>query len=263
MSAPSLPSAPEGESGDRSLRRGVARVSLLLLVTVAVVGGVAVVAGWGPVGGVWGLIASQHDRVMAVTAAYPLLSAMAYGVLYCLGVTLSLPGAVWMTLLAGYLFGPVWGGVLVFVAAVTGAVAVFLLARTAWGGALVARLDRSPACSGLAAGLRRHAFSTLLAARLIPVLPFWVVNLVPALIGVRLPVFVAATMLGIVPGTYIYVTLGAGLATLAEQPELGLGLLTRPEVIWPLLGLTVLAVLPVVWRIWRDRRFRRVEPPAA
>lgn len=253
MPAPTLPSLPESDPPVRNRLQGLARAVLLLTAVGAVAGGLGLAAGWGPAGGAWGVIVSQHDRLIAATVTYPVLSAVVYGVLYCLGVTFSLPGAVWMTLLGGYLFGPLWGGALVFVAATLGAVTVFLLAQTAWGGALGARLDASGAFSALAAGLRRHAFSTLLVARLIPVLPFWVVNLVPALIGVRLPVFVSATMLGIIPGTYIYVSLGAGLANLADQPDISPGLLVRSDVGWPLLGLTVLAVLPVGWRWWRAR----------
>lgn len=233
----------------------VARSVLAVTVGLAFTAAVLAAAGWLPAGLLWSVLAGQHDRFVALTAAYPVLSALLFALVYSLGVTFSMPGAVWMTLLGGYLFGPVWGAGLVFVAATGGAVAVFLLARTAWGGAGGARMESLPGIAALTDGLRDHAFSTLLAARLLPVLPFWVVNLIPALIGVRLRVFVVATALGIVPGTLIYVSLGAGLADMMEQPDPDL--LFRPDIFLPLLGLAVLALLPVLWRK------RRMPPPGA
>ncbi|MBB6211475.1 TVP38/TMEM64 family protein [Novispirillum itersonii] len=265
MTVPRSPTDPQSgpQSGPQSdlrpvpagrILRRLAQGGVLLMVAVAVLSAAVVAGGWVSPGALWQGLTGQHDRVVEGIAAAPVLSATLFMGAYCLGVTFSLPGAVWMTLIGGYLFGPLWGGLLVFISATGGAVAVFLLARSAWGGVLLRRMESTPALSGLAAGLRRHAFSTLLAARLVPVLPFWVVNLLPALIGVRLSVFIGATMVGIMPGTYIYVSLGAGLATLADEPVPGVGLLTRPEILLPLLGLAVLALLPVGWRMWRGSK---------
>src|SRR5207248_8240850 len=96
------------------------------------------------------------------------------------------------------------------------------------------------------------AFNYLLVLRLVPVFPFWLVNLVPALVGVRLRTFVLATLIGIVPATVIFASLGSGLGSVVEQPDTGTAL--RPSVLLPILGLAVLALIPVGYRRWRGRR---------
>jgi uncharacterized membrane protein YdjX (TVP38/TMEM64 family) len=173
-----------------------------------------------------------------------------FTLLYTLAAALSIPGAVVLTLAGGFLFGVVLGSICIVIGATAGATILFLVARSAFGEAL--RRRAGPFVRRLEAGFQEDAFSYLLALRLIPAFPFWLVNLVPALLSVRLRVFVLATFLGIIPATVVYTSLGSGLGAVfdrGERPDLAL--ILRPELLLPLLGLAVLALLPVLYRRWR------------
>jgi uncharacterized membrane protein YdjX (TVP38/TMEM64 family) len=128
------------------------------------------------------------------------------------------------------------------------ATAIFLAARAGLGG--LAR--RAGGFVGkLEAGFRADAFNYLLVLRLVPAFPFWLVNLVPALAGVRLPTYVLATF-GIIPGTFVYASLGNGLGNLVEEPDLAI--LLKPSVLVPIAGLAVLALIPVGYKRWRAKK---------
>jgi uncharacterized membrane protein YdjX (TVP38/TMEM64 family) len=128
---------------------------------------------------------------------------------YAATVALSLPGAAVLTVTGGFLFGWFWGGVASMVAATVGAVIVFLIARSALGEPLAARAG--PWLSKLRQGFQEDGFSYLLFLRLVPIFPFWLVNLAPALLGVGLGTYVLATVFGIIPGSFAYSIAGKGL----------------------------------------------------
>jgi uncharacterized membrane protein YdjX (TVP38/TMEM64 family) len=195
----------------------------------------------------------RHRAVLlAFVAERPVTAALAYLFLYVGATALSVPGAVFLTLAGGFLFGTALATGLVVLGATGGAVLLFLIARTAFGEPLRARAG--PWLSKMAEGFRADAFNYLLVLRLVPIFPFWLVNLVPALLGVPLSTFALATAIGIVPGSLVYASVGAGLGHLLERgEEPDLGLLFEPAVFLPLLGLAALALLPVAWRRWRAR----------
>ena len=87
---------------------------------------------------------------------------------------------------------------------------------------------------------------------LVPIFPFWLVNLVPALVGVRLQTYILATFLGIIPGTFVYASLGNGLGSLVEEPDLAI--ILKPSVLFPIIGLALLALFPVGYKRWRGKR---------
>ena len=194
---------------------------------------------------------ARHRATLAGwVAANPLLVGAAYVALYAAAVTFSVPGAVVLTLSGGFLFGAVLGTTLTVLAATAGATLVFLFARVIFGADALARLG--PRAEGLAAGIQRNAWSYLLVLRLVPLFPFFLVNLVPAFAGVRLPVFVITTLLGIIPGTAVFSLSGAGIGRVLDAggtPTLA-GILT-PEIIIALCGLAALALLAIPLR----RRF--------
>ncbi|HNR77245.1 MAG TPA: VTT domain-containing protein [Parvularculaceae bacterium] len=171
-----------------------------------------------------------------------------YAVAYVSVTALSLPGATIMSLLGGFLFGPVVGTAAVVVAATIGAAIIFSAAKTAVGNALRSRAG--PFARKMEEGFRRNAFSYLLLLRLIPLFPFFIVNIAPALFNVRLRTFVAATFIGIIPGAFAFVSAGAGLgAVLDAGDEVKLtGLLTQPAVLTPIIALSLLALLPIAAR---------------
>jgi uncharacterized membrane protein YdjX (TVP38/TMEM64 family) len=195
----------------------------------------------------------DNRQVLAdfVTAS-PVVSALVLVGIYAALVAISFPGASLLTIAAGLLFGTVLGGSLVVIGATLGATIVFLIARNASGDDLRKRIGSWG--EKLADGFRKDAFNYLLLLRLLPVAPFWLVNIVPALFGVKLRDYVLATAIGIVPGTFVYASIGAGAAAiLAAGEELNLrGALLKPEVIGPILGLAALALVPVI-----SKRFRK------
>ncbi|MDO8290338.1 MAG: TVP38/TMEM64 family protein [Parvibaculum sp.] len=184
-------------------------------------------------------------------AANLILAILIYIAAYALMAAFSLPGALVATLTGGFLFGTWLGGAATVIGATIGASILFIAARTA-----LADLLRSKAGGAIARmeeGFKKNAFSYLLFLRLVPAFPFWLVNLAPAFLGVSLRTFVTATFLGIIPGTFVFASLGNGLGAIFDAggtPDLGL--LRQPQVIGPLLALAALSLLPILYR-----RFRR------
>ncbi len=166
-------------------------------------------------------------------------------------VALSLPLGALLTIIGGYLFGPWLGGAYAVIGATLGATVVFLAARAGLAG-LAARAG--PWVRRFESGFRRNGLNYLLVLRLIPIFPFWLVNLGAGAVGLRLWVYVFGTFIGIIPVTFIYASLGNGLGTLVEEgrpPDLAI--VYRPSVFLPILGLAVLALLPVIYKRWRTR----------
>ena len=180
-------------------------------------------------------------------------SPLAFMVIYAVAVAFSLPGGAVMTIAGGYMFGQWLGTGCVVLAATAGATALFLIARSALGDVLRSRAGS--AIARMEAGFREDAFSYLLVLRLVPLFPFWLVNLAPAFLGVPLRTYVLGTLIGIIPGTFVFATVGAGLeSVLSQGGELTLGGILTPQVVTALLGLAVLALIPVVYKRIKARR---------
>jgi uncharacterized membrane protein YdjX (TVP38/TMEM64 family) len=148
------------------------------------------------------------------------------------------------------LFGTVLGGMLAVTGATTGAVLLFVAVRSNLAEALAARFGSF--AEKIRADLDRDGFSYLLAARLVPAFPFWLVNLAAALSGIRLLPFAAATLMGSAPATFVFASIGSGIgAVLAAGGRPNLAVIFSPHVLGPLIGLAALALLPVAWRRWK------------
>ncbi len=184
---------------------------------------------------------------------YPLASAAGFVLLYTLSTALSLPGGAVLTLAGGFLFGVVPGAVYATLGATAGAVAVFLIARSALGEPLRARAG--PWLTRMREGFNRDALSYLLVLRLVPIFPFWLVNLVPAMLGMPLSTYALGTFLGIIPGCLVYTSVGAGLGAVFDAGgEPDPTLILEPRILLPLLGLALLSLMPVLYRrLRRDR----------
>lgn len=233
-------------------RRCLLRPSRLLLLAAFIGGGLALwLSGAADILSFESLREHRHD-LQAWVADHGALAAAGFMAAYCVGVAFSLPGAAWMTIAGGFLFGTAAGAAYAVVGATAGAVILFLLARTVFREAWAARAGGSLA--RMEAGFRRDAFSYLLVLRLVPLFPFWLVNLVPALLGVRLAPYTMATAIGIVPGAVVYAGVGNGLdAVFARGGTPDLSIIQSPEVLAPLLGLALLALVPVAYKRWRAR----------
>lgn len=179
-----------------------------------------------------------------------------YILAYVTAAAVSLPGAIVFTLAGGFLFGQVLGAIAALVSAAVGATILFIVAKTALGDVLRARAG--PWVTRMADGFRKNAFSYLLVLRLIPVFPFFVVNLVPAFLGVALRTYVAATCIGMIPGAFVYASVGAGLGRIFEAGgEVSLDAVLTPEIVTGLVGLAILALLPIGYRKLVGRRRAR------
>lgn len=172
--------------------------------------------------------------------------------LYTLCVAFSLPVSAVMTVTAGFLFGQLLGSFVVLIGATAGATAVFLAARTALGDALCKRAG--PWLKKMEAGFKENAISYLLVLRLIPLFPFFAVNLVPALLGMKLRDYVLATFVGIIPGSFVFTAVGVGLGSVFDAgEEFRAGNVLTPRVSLALAGLAALALLPVVYKKLKRR----------
>lgn len=192
-------------------------------------------------------LAENEAALKRAVADYPLLTAAAYMSLYVLAVTFSLPGALWLSLAGGLMFGTWVGGTLIVISATLGASGLFMVARYIAGDTL--RAKAGPALAKFEASFNRDAASYMLVLRLLPIFPFFIVNLGAALVGVRFPVFVATTFFGIMPGTFVFASIGNGISVLLQagkQPDLSV--MTQPEILGPLVALAVLSMAPAIWR---------------
>lgn len=195
----------------------------------------------------------HHEALSVFVADNGVLAALLFVAVYAVATAVSLPGGAVLTITGGFLFGTVLGSVYVVVGATLGATAIFLAARTAVGEPLRARAG--PALKRMEAGFRENALNYLLFLRLIPVFPFWLVNLVPAFLGVPLRTYVLGTFVGIIPGSVVYASVGNGVGALLEvggTPDVGI--IFRPEILLPILGLGVLALLPPLYKRFRGRK---------
>lgn len=164
----------------------------------------------------------------------------AYGVLYTAAVAFSLPGATVLSLAAGLLFGRWVGAVLIVLSASLGATLLFLGARYVFGEGVRRRLEKNALTGRVIAGFREDAFHYLLFLRLVPLFPFWLVNLAPAFTGIRLRTYVSATALGILAGSFVFANLGQSLGRIDSLA----GLLSG-EVLFAFALLGLMALAPV------------------
>jgi uncharacterized membrane protein YdjX (TVP38/TMEM64 family) len=184
---------------------------------------------------------------------HAILAVLIYMVMYAAMVSASLPGATVFTVAGGFLFGSVLATLYTVVAATVGATVIFLVAKTALGDVL--REKAGKRLEKLLSGFRQDAFNYLLVLRLVPIFPFFLVNVAPAFAGVPLRVYVLATFLGIIPGTFVYAQVGTGLGSLFDSGQtFTLGGVLTPEIIIALVGLAVLSVIPVVYKRVGRRR---------
>lgn len=215
-------------------------------------------------------IAEHRNGLKELVGEHWLLAITSYGVVYVTVVALSVPGAALLTILGGFLFGwPVAGPVTV-VAATAGATVIFLIARSSFGDLLSRRAG--PRLKRLAKGFRTNGFNYLLFLRLVPAFPFWMVNIAPALFNVKLSTYVIATLLGIIPATFAFSILGAGLDSIIDAQRtayeacvatrgagacefrLDPGALLTPEIVGAFAAIGVVALIPVLVRRLRARR---------
>lgn len=211
----------------------------------------------------------NYDALSGYISDNLILAVLAYAALYVAVVALSLPGALALTLAGGLLFGWQIAAPVTVVAATIGATVIFLVAKTSLGEALAARAG--PAIIKLQKGFQENALSYLLFLRLVPAFPFFVVNLAPALLGVKLRTYVIGTALGIIPGTFAFSFAASQLKTVIEKTNaehaacvaangetacpyaIDPGNLVSKEIILAFAAIGFVALIPVIVKKWSNR----------
>lgn len=189
----------------------------------------------------------EHRQVLQQQAhEAPLAAALLFMAVYILQTALSLPGAAILSLGAGVLFGSILGTAYAVVAATIGATLAFIVTRYLLYETIQRRFGQR--LEGLNRELDQRGFNYLLFLRLVPLFPFFLINLAGGLTRLPLRTFVLATMLGIVPGGFVYVNAGAGLGTINS-----LGDIASPRVLGSFVLLGLFALVPVAWQKWSSR----------
>ena len=221
-------------------------------------------------------LAENSDALEAFISGNFFLALAIFAGIYIVVVALSLPGGALMTVSGGFLFGWIVGGLASVVAATIGATIIFLVAKTSLGEPLAARAG--PWLGKLRAGFQENALNYLLFLRLVPLFPFWLVNLAPAVLGVPLATYLLGTFAGIIPGTFAFAFAGVGLDSVIEAQQSSYenclaehagggaspcefvfdpSALITPQLLIAFAALGVVALIPVVLK-----KFRKEAPTA-
>ncbi|MCF6198073.1 MAG: VTT domain-containing protein [Hyphomicrobiaceae bacterium] len=216
-------------------------------------------------------LAANRKMITGLVADHFALSVLGFALAYAAVTSLSLPVGSFFTILGGFLFGPLVGGTATVVGATIGALLIFFIVRTSLGEALAARAG--PFMEKLRDGFKENALSYMFFLRLAPVFPFWLVNIAPALLGVKTMTYFIGTFFGIMPATYTFSYIGAGLgsvidaqghafdACMAKAVSNGVAPsctvsfnpsdLVTPELLIAFAGLAIIALLPVILNKFR------------
>ncbi len=233
-------------------KRGFLRhLPLLLILVVAVLGALTLSDYLN-----FETLRDNRETLLAFRDQHYLALVVVFVAIYVLIVSFSLPGAAVASVTGGFLFGLATGTALNIVAATIGASIIFLAARWGLGASMTAKLEASDGTlKKIKDGLRANEISVLFLLRLVPVVPFFVANLLPAMVGVKFRNFILTTALGIIPGALVFTWIGVGVGEVfarGETPDLSL--LWEPYVLGPILGLCVLAALPIVVNALKGRK---------
>lgn len=193
------------------------------------------------------LLREYRFTLLAQADAHFLLAALTFTAIYIMVVAFSLPGGTVMTVSGGFLFGPLFGTFYSVIGATVGAILLFLIAKSSLGEML--RAKAGPWLARMQDGFNENALSYLLVLRLIPLFPFWLVNLAPALLGVRLRIYAMVTLIGIIPVTFVFSLIGSGFGSLFASGEaFTFKRAMTPEIIAALIVLALLSLIPVVYK---------------
>jgi uncharacterized membrane protein YdjX (TVP38/TMEM64 family) len=202
------------------------------------------------------LLKENRDGLKAWVADHKTQAVLLFIVAYIVVAAFSLPLGALFSVAGGFLFGSVFGAAWIVIGATVGATILFLVAKTALGDPLRQRFAEQT--KALEEGFRANAFSYMMLLRLVPLFPFWLVNLAASFTGVSVATFVVTTFIGIIPGAFVFASIGNGLNALfeaGEEPDLSLlALLSRPDFYIPIIGLIVLSLIPIVYRAFAGKK---------
>ena len=191
----------------------------------------------------------NRDVLAAFVSDNFVVAIIGFIAIYATLTAISFPGAWVLSVVGGFLFGTWVGGFAIVTGATIGAVALFLAARSAFGDVLRRRFD-GELLRKFQKGLQDNELSYLFILRLVPLFPFLLVNIAPALFDVKLRNYIIATFFGIIPGALVYASVGNGIGAVFDRGEDAnlSGLMFQPSVILPIIGLIALALVPVIYK---------------
>ena len=233
-------------------KSGLARILPLLVILVVAVIGAFTLKDYLS----FDALRDNREALIGFRDSNYLLATIGFIAIYTAIVGFSLPGATIATLTGGFLFGTAFGTVFNVTGATLGATLIFLAARYGFGEKLGAKLESSEGpIKKIKDGIDENQWSMLFLLRLLPVVPFFMANLIPSFLEVPTHRFVISTFLGIIPGTVVFTSVGAGLGEVFERGETpDLRIIFEPQILLPILGLTALAVLPIVINALRGKK---------
>lgn len=199
----------------------------------------------------------QQETLQAFVSENLWLAVAAYIGIYALATLFMMPGALWITIAGGFLFGLAGGSVATIVGATLGASMLFFAARTSVGTAL--RDRAGPFMKKMERGFNENPFSYMFALRLLPVVPFPVANIAPALLGAKYREYAITTAVGIIPGVIAYTLVGSGLgATFAAGEDPNLAVIAK-NMVPALAALGVVSLMPVAFKMYKARKSAAAE----
>ncbi len=198
------------------------------------------------------VLRENHNAFRDWVETSPFLAIGVFILIYAGAVAISFPGASILTVFGGFLFGLIQGVPIIVFAATLGATIIFLASKTALGGSLGKRAGGF--ISRMEKGFRDDELNYMFLLRLAPVFPFWAINIAAGIIGVSLRNFLIGTAIGIIPGTFVYASIGnAASAAFAAGEDISLsGILFKPETLLPIVGLAILSIIPVVLKRYNN-----------
>lgn len=217
-------------------------------------------------------IIKGRANLLEFVADRPVVTVVAYAAIYILAVIFSVPGGSVITIVGGVLFGGITGGIITTLAATAASVIVFLVARSALGDGMQRRIDRlGPRITSFTRRMRENALVFIIFLRLVPVMPYWASNVLPAALGVRLSTYTLATLVGLLPWTVSFAFFGVALDEAIAAQELAnpgcadAGTCTIDPTalasgqVLTGIGIALIAIVPVMWLSWRHRRKERAD----
>lgn len=197
-------------------------------------------------------LADHRESLVAWVEGNGVFAGAVYALIVTTVAAFSIPAMSVMNISAGFLFGPFVGTFVAMIGQTAGGFIVFLAARYAFRDTLSRRAGS--VVKRMEVGFRRNAFSYMLTVRFMPMFPAWLVNLVPGLLGVPARVFLLGTVLGVIPCTFVFATVGDGVGHVIDRGEVpSMMIFLEPHILLPFIGLALLAIAPAILRWRRDR----------
>ena len=188
-----------------------------------------------------------HSSLRKAVSEQYFLFLVGFSLTYIIVTATSLPIAAFLTILGGFLFGPFISLIVVTLSATFGTTLLFLIIKSNFGEMF--QQMGTPWIKKMEKGFQEDAFFYLLSIRLVPIFPFWAVTIAAALLEMRLKAFFLATLIGIIPGAFVYALVGNGLDALLSQGKTpDLTIIFDPEIFLPLCGLALLSLLPILYK---------------